>query len=178
MRLLTLLLILISPSLTYAAGGADIVKVQAINFVIFAAILGFIMYKKVPPALAAKKAKYLEEMSKATRAREAAEKENKELQERLNTLKATANESVENAKKDAEALKEKNLADANEVAQRIKSEAVQTVKFEADRARLALREELIDQAVEKAGDILKSKMEDADQRRLQSEFVDKIQVVN
>ncbi len=184
-KFLLSIILLVLPTVALAAGGGghhdgipSIVWLQTANFAIFALILGYLILKKVPPILAQKRETYFAEMKKATAQREAAEKDKADLVQRLEKLKATTDESIQNAQTESQALKEKMLTEANEIAGRVRSEAVQSVKFEAERAKLELKDQLIEQAVDNAREILKTKMQESDQKRLQSEFVEKIQVVN
>ena len=183
-KLFLSIILFLTPSIVLAAGGGShdgipsIVWLQVANFSIFASILGYIILKKVPPILAQKRENYFAEMKKATAQREAAEKDKADLLQRLEKLKATTDQSIQNAQTESKALKEKLVAEANEIAGRVRSEAVQSVRFEADRAKLELKDQIIEQAVDNAREILKSKMQESDQKRLQTEFVEKIQVVN
>ena len=69
------------------------------------------------------------------------------------------------------------MADAQEIILNLKKETERTADSEIQRAKLELREELLSAALTQAKQILKDKVNEPDQKRLQNEFVEKIQVV-
>jgi F-type H+-transporting ATPase subunit b len=120
---------------------------------------------------------YKQALSRAEAARASAEQRRREVQDRLAQLEATAEQALATARTDAEGLRVKLLADAEESARTLREEAHKTAEREISRAKAELREELLSQAVALSANLLKDKMAETDQKRLQTEFVDKIQVV-
>jgi F-type H+-transporting ATPase subunit b len=120
---------------------------------------------------------YKQALSRAEAARASAERRRREVQDRLAQLEATAEQALATARADAEGLRVKLLADAEESARTLREEAHKTAEREISRAKAELREELLSQAVALSANLLKDKMAETDQKRLQTEFVDKIQVV-
>ena len=59
----------------------------------------------------------------------------------------------------------------------MKRETERTAESEIQRAKLESRDELLNASLEQAKKILKEKVNEPDQKRLQDEFVEKIQVV-
>ena len=64
-----------------------------------------------------------------------------------------------------------------EIAERLETDALRTAEFEVEKANITLREELLALSMSQAKQVLTEKMDGANQKRLQDEFVDKIQVV-
>lgn len=180
--LIALMVFAIVPGAVYAAGGdhghghgiPSVVGLQVINFLLYAALLFYVLRKPVREFFKSRAENYKQALLKAEHAREEAEKKKREIQEQLTTLENTSESSIMNARKEAAALMEKIQHEAQEFAQKLKFEANQTVAIELEKAKMELRRELLDQAVAMAENMLKDKMVENDQKRLQTEFVDKV----
>jgi F-type H+-transporting ATPase subunit b len=161
----------------HAEGIPSIVWVQAFNFVLYAAIIYFVLRKPIKSFFNGRQENFKQALVKAQAARHEAEQKRQEIHARLTNLESTSEESLAKARAEAEALKAKILQDAAELSQRLKEEARRTAELEIERAKTELREELLASAVAASRKLLSEKMADQDQKRLQAEFVDKIQVV-
>lgn len=164
------------------AHGADggiptIVFHQALNFVLFFLLLYVLLRKKVGEVFRGRSADFHSALTKAQAAKRDAEARRQEIQDRLNKLESTAADSLQTARAEAEALRKKILADAEELTQNLRTEAQKTTHFEIERAKAELREELLTQSLLAAKKVLAENTSEADQKRLQTEFVDKIQAV-
>ncbi|MCM2281596.1 MAG: ATP synthase F0 subunit B [Bdellovibrionaceae bacterium] len=163
-----------------AHGGSGIpasVMWQAINFVIFAFLLWFLLRKKVPAYFAERAAHFEVALKKAEKARQEAEAQKQEIEKRLHALQTSADQSIVKAKGDADELRQKIIRDAQALSEHLIADARRTAEIELQRAKTELREEVLAQAVVAAKALLNEKIVDTDQKRLQSEFVEKIQVV-
>lgn len=158
-------------------GVPTVVYWQVFNFVLFAMLLFFLGRKKVAGFFSEKETGFRQALLKAEKAKEAADIQKRETQERLMKLQANADTSVTQARAEAEALRKKIVDEATQMSLNLKEEAHRTAQFELERAKAELRAELVDQAMKTAKAILEEKMAEPDQKRLQSEFVEKIQVV-
>ena len=78
----------------------------------------------------------------------------------------------------AEQERERIVADAHVVADRIQRTAVSAVERETRRARVALREEASELAVELAAGLLKNGVTEQDRDRLVDEFVERLETEN
>ncbi len=169
----------VAPVAAFAAGGGEhgipsVVGLQVINFAIYVALVYFVLRKPVREFFKSRVENYQQALRKAEHAREEAEAKKREIQERLATLENTSESSLANARKEAAAMLERIQREAEEFAQKLKFEANQTVAIELEKAKMELRRELLDQAVAMAEKMLRDKMVENDQKRLQTEFVDKI----
>lgn len=151
------------------------VILQAVNFAIYAALVIFFIRKPIRSYFESREAGFRQALVKAQEARREAEQKKTEIQNQLNELQSTQAESVEQARAEAETLKARIIQDAKDMAQRLREEAQRTTDFEVQRAKNELREDLLKQSVALASKILTEKMAEPDQKRLQTEFVDKIQ---
>jgi len=149
---------------------------QFINFVLYAALLVWFLRKPVKNYFADRESAFNQALVKAKHAKEEAEKNKREVADRLAKLQSSADQSVREAKADAETLKAKIIAEAQDMAKRMREEAQRSATMEIERAKNELREDLLNQSVALSKKILSEKMAEPDQKRLQTEFVDKIGV--
>jgi F-type H+-transporting ATPase subunit b len=124
-----------------------------------------------------RRAEFLNAAQKAEAARKAAEQERMEIQVRLSKLESTADESISRARTEAADMKKQLIAEAEALSKRIREEAEIAAKFEVERAKNQLRENLIKESLEVAKVQLSSKLTEDDHKRLQSEFISNIQGV-
>ena len=151
---------------------------QVVNFTIY---LGAIIFFARGPLREMFKGRYdgfFSAVKRAEAAKAEAEMKRKEIQDRLAKLEATRDESIQKARSDAAALRNQIVEEAKSLSAKLKADAERTAQLEVERAKYELREELLAQSVQMSKRILTDKMQEQDQKRLQSEFVDKIQVVS
>lgn len=169
----------------FAAGGAhgdphaipwSSISIQALNLSLLILFL-YLALRKTVSALFANRAKdYQTLVSRAEAARLEAEKGKLEIKERLARLEATADQGVTQARAEAEELRAKMIQEAKALAARLEAEAERTAKIEAEKAKTELRRELLQKALNETREDLK-KLGSTEQKKLQAEFADKIQVV-
>lgn len=75
----------------------------------------------------------------------------------------------------AEAERDRIVADAKQTAERIRRSAGAVIDRELQQARVALRREAADLAVELAGKLLEEQVTDADRTRLVDEFIGRVE---
>lgn len=150
---------------------------QVVNFAIYYGAILFFVRKPVKSFFSQRKSAFLSEAKRAEQARSQAAAQKQAIAEKLQRLEAGANADIEKARLEAAQLKASMIAEAEQLAERLKDEARTTVATELALAKRALRDELLSQAIAAARTELKDRMADPDQKRLQTEFVDKMQVV-
>jgi F-type H+-transporting ATPase subunit b len=160
-----------------AHGIPSVVWYQVLNFGLYVALLVFLLRKHVVNFFKGREQTFKQALVKAEQAKQEAEQKRAEIHHRLTTLQTSTEESLAKARAEAEALKAEIIAEAQEYAAKMKTEARQAAELEIERAKAHLREELLAQAIEVSKKMLADKMAEQDQKRLQSEFIDKIQVV-
>jgi F0F1-type ATP synthase membrane subunit b/b' len=121
-----------------------------------------------------RRAKFEKEVEEATREREESERRYQELttkkenlEKEIITLKNQAMAQMDVQKK---ALEE----NATAMSERIKKEAGIIAEAEIARIRKEIREEIIELATKKAIELIKEKFSDADQERIEKEFISEI----
>ena len=155
MRLVSALLIFLSSYVALAADAHNahsnevpaMVKWQVINL----AILGAILYKYGKQPLVdffkARQTDYLKQAEKSKALFQEAEKEYQDIEQRLKTLNATAADSIEKAKKDAEGVRKNMVAEAKVSAARIKDDAQATARIEDQKTTLRARQDIVLQSL-------------------------------
>jgi F-type H+-transporting ATPase subunit b len=169
----------------FAAGSGDhgggvptVLWLQVVNFVLYVGLLVYLLRKPVRSFFEGRVENYNSALKRAEAQKREAETKRREIQERLTRLESTSAQSIAEARAEAEALRQRVLAEAKELSEKLRAEAQRTAQIELERAKFALRQEMLSQSVQLASKILADKIQEPDQKRLQSEFVEKIQVVN
>ena len=147
-----------------------------LNFTLYALLLFFLLRGKVVAAFQERSAAFFAAANKAKAAKDEAEAQRRAIADRIRTLEATAEDSMKRARQEAEGIKQRTLADADLVAQNLEKEAQRTIGIELEKARAQLKAEILDQSIQVSRKLLTDKMAANDQQRLQSEFLQKIEV--
>lgn len=153
------------------------VTYQVINFVIYIGLLVYFLRKPIKNFFSTREQVYKQALVKAESARKDAERRKHEVEQRLNSLELSANETLADARAEAAAIKKQIQEEATVLAQRLRDEASRSAELEIERAKSELRDEMLVQSVALAKKLLQDKIAEPDQKRLQTEFVDKIQEV-
>lgn len=166
-----------SDGTSHESGLPSVFWLQIVNFIIYVVILGKILAQPIREFFTARHEQFFSAVKKAETAKAQAEERRREIKSKLDSLESTKEASIQNAKKEAEALRLRIVEEAKTLSSKIRMDAERTVQAEVNRAKEELREELLTQSIQLSKKILADKMQESDQKRLQSEFVDKIQVV-
>ena len=153
------------------------VAYQAINVGLFVVLIAILSRKKARAFFAGRAASFQQALVKADVARTNAESKKREIQDLLSQLESSSAQTADAARADAEQIKRNLLKEAEALRATLRQEAERTVHAELERAKAELRAEMIAQAMALAKTTLSEKILEPDQKRLQSEFVEKIQVV-
>lgn len=183
--MLKLIVIYILSTAAFGAGAAEgehheipwglIIK-QAVNFGVVIGVLIYLLKNKIGEFFRDRAASFDKLVVLARKAKEDAETQKRDISARLERLQATAQDSVEQAKREAEELKAKIQAEAKLLAEQIRQDAMKTAEREVHKAKQELREEVLSQAMKTTREVMKTSVKEVDQTRLQNEFVEKIQV--
>ena len=157
-----------------AQGIPSAVYYQGINFVIFAALGFYFLHKPTKQFFYHRREKFHAALKKAAQAKAEAEARKNEIRERLVTLENSAQKTLDEARTEAQAMSTKILQDAADISKNFREEANRTAQAEIARAKAELRDDLLNQSLVLSKKIMAEKMVEPDQKRLQTEFVDKI----
>lgn len=166
----------------HGAGGEEhgvpkVVFYQALNVTIIIISAIYFGRKKIAEFFSQKKSLFLDAQEKAQAALRQAENEHHEVKTRLDKLIGNREDSLVKAKSDAVDLKNQMIQDAHALAKKLKEEAILTSKIEVERAKYQLKDQLIQDAFELSKRDLSAKATSDDQKKLQNDFISKVQVV-
>lgn len=186
-NLLLVVINLLLSRLVFASSGHDahdadhgvpaVVYYQAINVGIILMAGFYYGREKIVGFFTNKKTQFLQAQEKAQATLKQAEKEHHEVKARLDKLKGNKEESLLKAKADATDLKNQIIQDAHALAKKLKDEALLSSKLEIERAKYQLKDQLIREAFEISKKDLSAKATSDDQKKLQEDFISKVQVV-
>ncbi len=149
---------------------------QIFNFLVFATILFFLLRKPVISMFANRASNYHAAVNKASQALTEATARKQEIETKLSQMKRGHQDSIAQAKREAEQLKANAVEEARAEAKRMAEEAERTIRVELDKAKSELRNFMLQQAISMADKDLGGQLDANEQKRLQKEFVGKIQV--
>lgn len=152
--------------------------VQAFNFSVLFVILFVVLRKAVKSHFEHRAKDFRALVERAEIAKRQAEAGHREIKERLAKLESNAESGLVTARAEAEELKKRMIGEARTLSDKLQQEAKRATAAELDKAKAELRRELLQAALKTSGENLKGGLDSAEQKKLQKEFVDKIQVVN
>jgi|GEM_PF-1544294 len=159
---------------SHEGGLPTVVYLQGINFLMYAGLIVYFARKPIREYFSGRREKFNSALNKAAEAKATAEAQKREVQSKIDELTRTSQSELARAKSEAVELQARILKDAEEISAHLKTEANRTATYEIERAKNELRESMLTQAVAFSSQLLKEKMVEGDQKRLQTEFVDKI----
>ncbi len=179
-------LILVSGAAMAASGGAHhdeaipvkLIVSQAVNFLLLGVILYFALREKVAAHFKERSSQYTELVQRAERERTEAEKARKEIQSRLNNLVSTAEQESNRIRNEAEAMKQKIVSEGEALSKKLEEDARQAIAIEVEKAKTAMRNEVLMSAISSAEAGLKTSIKAPEHRKLQNDFVQKMKAVN
>ncbi len=149
---------------------------QIFNFLVFAGLLFYFLRKPTIALFANRASNYHAALNKASQALAEAKAQKQEIENKLTEMKRGHRDSVAQAKREAEQLKLSAVEEARAEAKRMAEEAERTIRVELDKAKAELRNFMLQQAISMADKDLGGQLDANEQKRLQKEFVGKIQV--
>lgn len=147
---------------------------RVLDFGLMAVLLVYLLTKPIRTGLAGRREGIEKALSDAVAAREAAEAKFAEYDAKLSKASAEIEEMSVAIRREGELERDRILASAHEMAQKITAEAEKTAESEILRARTELRQEASRLAIALAEEILKKQITAGDQQRLVDEYVSKV----
>lgn len=151
--------------------------VQLFNFAFLFLLLGYFLRKSVKAHFTQRSTTYRELVDRAENARREAEQSHNVIKERLAKLESSAEQSVVQARSEAEDLRNRMLSEAKVLAQKMEEDAKRTTAVELEKAKLELRKELLTKSLAASQENLKKNLSTVEQKKLQNEFAEKIELV-
>ena len=169
----------------FAAGGGHghghipygTITTQAINVVILFAGIIYFFRKNISAFFLGRKDTFLSAAAKSEEAKKLAEQKYKDIEQKLNKLVLTKDESISRAKAEAADMKNNLVNEAELLSKKIKEEATQSASFEIEKAKKQIREQMIIESTQLAQSNLKGAVGQDQQKQLQGEFIQNMQAV-
>jgi len=174
---------LLAASVAHASGGGEGNELAdlgwyTLNFVLLVAVLVYFARTPIRSFFSDRRVQIQEQLSRAADALAAAEQRHAELQRQLVDLDRDLQEIRVRTRERAEVESNRMLAEAASAARRIESDARAAVEREVERARMQLRLEASELAIEIAATRLQRGIDDRDRERLLEEFIEHVEASN
>ena len=156
-RVLLGVLFITGVALASSGGGEDNHAIfwKAVNTAILLAGLYVIYQKWIGPALEKRRQSVAELVNEAKKLKEESEKNLKEAERKLEEANMKFKETLKIAKETAETERQQKLKEAEEIANRIKKQAEETIEVEIKKAQNELRKYAVHKAIEISEKIVK-----------------------
>lgn len=150
---------------------ARTIMFQAINVVLLIGGLFYFLKDTVVSFFKDRHMGFVQAAEKAQAARKIAQDEHAQIKHQLTKLESTADESVSRAKAEAADLRNQLVTEAQELSKKIKLDAEAAAQLEIEKAKTALRNQMIKEASALAAESMKEKVTTDDHARLQADFI-------
>jgi F-type H+-transporting ATPase subunit b len=145
--------------------------IQVVNFLILIALLSKFLFRPLTKFLADRAEGIEKSLTEARLAREAAAKAQEEYRSQILATQREAALLREQAQREVEAERQRLLKESREEAQRLVAEGKAQIEAETRRAKVSLRQEVIDLSLLVTERILGRTMTAADQNRLAEQYL-------
>lgn len=149
---------------------------KVVNFAILAAGVYILWIKVIKGILVKRGVDIKDGLEEAKAAKEAAEKKAEEYRQKLSTLEARLGELAQEIRREVETEKERITADARESIVKMKEHASFTMEQEIKKARIEIKREVANLAMEMAADLLTREIKPEDQERLVKGYIDNLRL--
>jgi F-type H+-transporting ATPase subunit b len=147
---------------------------RVMNFAVLFFGLFFLLRKPMKNALNARIKGIKDQLDDLETRKKAAEKELARYNAQLASLDQESKKIVDEYIKQGEAAQAKILAEAESAAEKLQEQAHRNIEHEFKKAELALKEEILENALQRAEEIIKSKVSTDDQERLVDDYLKKV----
>lgn len=147
---------------------------RVINFTVLAVALFFILRKPVAQALNGRIEGIRAQLEELETKKSEAEKQLAQYNEKLARMDQEAEEIVATYVRQGEETKARLIAEAKAAADKLESQAQRNIEHHFLKAKQELQNEIIEKALARAEEVIKSGMSEEDQNRLVEEYLDKV----
>ena len=160
-----------------AASGGGWVKedwAKLMNFAVLAIALFFILKKPLTQALNARITGIKEELETLEKRKQEAEKQLEAYNQKLTQLDGEAEKLIQSYIQQGEEAKARIIKEAQSTAEKLEEQAKRHIEHEFTQAKTQLQAEVLEEALAKAEEIIKTKISSEDQDRLVDEYLEKV----
>ncbi len=147
---------------------------KVMNFAVLAIGLFLLLRKPLSKALSDRIQGIKDQLSELEARKKAAEEELAKYNQKFQQLDKEAEKLIAQYVQQGEDAKAKIIKEAEIAAQKLEEQARRNIEHEFKKTREKLREEVLEQALTKAEEIIKTRISDKDQERLVDEYLDKV----
>jgi F-type H+-transporting ATPase subunit b len=147
---------------------------RVLNFTVLLIVLIKVLAKPVANGLRARQQSIREQFTDLEARKAEADKAYKTYEEKLASIDKEVSEIIQSALAQGEAEKERIIEEANRAAADIKRQAEMAIQHELAAAKLRLREEVANQAVVMAEELIRKNLQEADQVKLIENYLSKV----
>ena len=151
-----------------------LVLTQILGFLILVWILGRFAWGPVVQGLEARRQKIAGEFAEGERRKQEADQLKAKYEQELRGIEVQARQRIQEGVAEGQRVAEEIKAQAQRDAQARLQRAEEEVALERDKAKGAIREQVIGLSIRTAEKILRAKLDDPAQRKLASEFIDEV----
>jgi F-type H+-transporting ATPase subunit b len=146
-----------------------------IDFLVFVGILVYFLRKPLAAYITERRATLTVEITEAQKLREEAEAKLKDYETRLDSLEDEIARVMEEARQAAENERVRILNDANAAAERLTKDAQTRIEQATRRLEHELRIKMVELSVEKAEELIATKVDDRVRRRHVTEYISSLE---
>ena len=185
LQLCLILVVLAVPIASWASGGGQEAEAKGwtltdtarvLNFVVLAVLLFLVLRKPAARALNGRINNIASELEDLEKRKADVEKQLAEYNDRLTELDQEAEQIVTEYIRQGQEAKTRILKEAQSSAEKMEEQAQKNIEFEFDQARNALQKTVVEKALVKAEQMIKTRISSDDQERLVDEYLNKVVV--
>ena len=150
---------------------------RTLNFAVLAIVLAKLLSKPIANGLKGRRQSIREEFENLEDRKAEADKVYQEYEEKLSSIEQEIDEIIKNAIAQGEAEKERIIEEGKRAAQDMKRQAEMAIQHELAAAKLKLREDVANQAVVMAEELIKKNLQETDQVKLIEDYLTKVGTV-
>ena len=147
---------------------------RCLNFAVVLGILGYFALKPIKKALGDRKEHVVKTLEEARKSRAEAEARYQEVEAKLKAANADIEQVYSAIREEGEAERQKIIANAVTMAEKIQAEAEKSAQRAVENASLQLRAEAASLAVQLAEQLIKKNISSEDHDRLLNEYINSV----
>jgi len=150
---------------------------RTLNFAVLLIVLIKVLAKPIANGLHARQKSISEQFTDLEERKVEADQAYQSYEDKLASINKEVSDIIQSAISQGEAEKERIINDANRAAEDIKRQAEMAIQHELTEAKLKLREEVANQAVVMAEELIRKNLQEADQVKLIEDYLEKVGTV-
>lgn len=159
---------------SHGGGWGSIDNYKLLNFVVLVGVLFVLLRLPVGKFFSGRIEGLKEEIARLEEKKIQAENDLKEFQKKMESLDQEVKVIVDTYVEQGEKAKEKILEEAKSSAEKLKLQAEKKIEQEFNQAKESLSKEIVEKAVSKAENLIKSSINDQDHEKIVEEYIGKV----